>query len=106
MRKPSFLTPLLRRWHAARADRPWLPGALVLLALNLGYFAWSQGAAAPAGERPPADVSASSVVLLTPEEGQRRQLQAQAAARIKSAPVPDMLVEYEAAPAKEIPPDR
>ena len=106
MRNRSFLTPMVRRWHAERAQRPWLPAALLLLALNLGYFAWSQGAVAAEGERMPAEFNASSVVLLTPEEGQRRQVQAQAAARIKSAPAPDMLVEFEATPAKEIPPDR
>ena len=97
---------LLGRWQAARAHRPWLPALLLLLALNLGYFVWSHSASASGSERPPAELNATAIVLLTPEEGQRRQLQAQAAARIKSAPLPDMLVEFEAAPAKEIPPDR
>ncbi len=106
MRNRSFLTPLLRRWHAERAQRPWLPAALLLLALNAAYFAWSRGAAAADGERPPLELNAGSVTLLTPEEGQRLQALAQAAARTKAAPAPDMLVEFEAAPAKEIPPDR
>lgn len=102
---PAFLTPLAHRWNAERAQRPWLPGALLLLALNAAYFAWSRGAAAE-GERPLPEVNAASIVLLTPEEGQQRQALAQAAARTKAAPVPDMLVEFEATPAKEIPPDR
>lgn len=108
MRKTSFLRPLSRRWHAERAQRPWLPAALVLLALNGAYFAWSHSAGASEGEPLPPELNAASVLLLTPEEGQRRQAQAQAqtAARAKSAPEPDMLVEFEAAPAKEIPPDR
>ena len=108
MRNRSFITPLLRRWHAERAQRPWLPAALVLLAINGAYFAWSRSAAASDGERPLPELNAASIVLLTPEEGQHRQAlaQAQAAARNKSAPAPDMLVEFEATPAKEIPPDR
>lgn len=108
MRNRSFLTPLVRRWHAERAQRPWLPAALMLLALNAAYFAWSRGAAASDGERPLPEFNAASIELLTPEEGQHRQAlaQAQAAAHKKSAPAPDMLVEFEATPAKEIPPDR
>ena len=108
MRNRSFITPLLRRWHAERAQRPWLPAALVLLAINGAYFAWSRSAAASDGERPLPEFNAASILLLTPEEGQHRQAlaQAQAAARNKSAPAPDMLVEFEATPAKEIPPDR
>jgi hypothetical protein len=108
MRNRSFITPLLRRWHAERAHRPWLPAALVLLALNAAYFAWIRGAAAVDGDRPLPELNAASIVLLTPEEGQQRQAlaQAQAAARNKSAPAPDMLVEFEVTPAKEIPPDR
>ena len=108
MRNRSFITPLLRRWHAERAQRPWLPAALVLLALNAAYFVWSRGASAAEGERPLPDVKPASIVLFTPEEGQHRQAlaQAQAAARNKSAPAPDMLVEFEVTPAKEIPPDR
>ena len=104
----SFLTPISRRWQAERAGRPWLPAALVLLAINGAYFAWSRSAAASDGERPLPEFNAASILLLTPEEGQHRQAlaQAQAAARNKSAPAPDMLVEFEATPAKEIPPDR
>ena len=105
MRNRSFITPLLRRWHAERAERPWLPGVLVLLALNAAFFVWSHGAEAEA-ERPLPELNAASIMLLTPEEGQRRQVLAQAAARTKSAPAPDMLVEFETTPAKEIPPDR
>ncbi len=102
------LSMLLGRWQAARAHRPWLPALLLLLVLNLGYFVWSQGASATGSERPPAEVNATSIVVLTPEEGQRRQAQAQAQAQVRTraAPAPDMLVEFEAAPAKEIPPDR
>jgi hypothetical protein len=106
MRNRSFITLLLRRWHAERADRPWLPTALLLLALNAVYFAWSRGAVGPEGERPLPELNAASIVLLTPEEGQYRQALAQAQSRTKSAPAPDMLVEFEATPAKEIPPDR
>lgn len=102
----SFLMPLTRRWQAERAARPWLPAALLLLAMNVAYFVWSRGAAASEGERPLSEVNAASIVLLTPEEGQRRQAEAQLAARAKVLPTPDMLVEYEAAPAKEIAPDR
>jgi len=108
----SVFTPLADRWHSARTHCPWLPAVLTLLALNVAYFAWSHGAPA-ASERAPSDFNASAMVLLTPEEGQRREAQAQAqaqaqAARAKAAPVPvpDMLVEYETTPAKEIPPDR
>lgn len=108
MSTPSVFTPLSRRWHAKRAGRPWLPAALVLLAINGAYFAWSGGADASGGDRPPPELNAASIVLLTPEEGQHRQAlaQARAAARAKTAPAPDMLVEFEATPAKEIPPDR
>jgi len=108
MRNRSFLTPLVRRWHAQRAQRPWLPAALLLLALNAAYFAWSRNAAASAGDRPLPEINPASIVLFTPEEGQHRQAlaQARAAARSKSAPGPDMLLEFEATPAKEIPPDR
>ena len=102
----SFLRPISRRWHAERAERPWLPAALLLLAINAAYFAWSQGTAASQGERPLPEINSASIVLLTPEEGQRRQVLAQIAARAKAVPVPDMLVEFETAPAKEIPPDR
>ncbi len=106
MRPTTFLKSLSRRWYAVQALRPWLPIALVLLALNTGYFAWSQGAGASPGEALLPEFHAASIVLLTPEEGQRRQAQALAQARTKAAPPPDMLVEFEAAPAKEIPPDR
>jgi hypothetical protein len=106
----SVLTPWVVRWRTARADRPWLPTAVTLLVLNLAYFAWSQGAAVPASERVPQDFNASAMVLLAPEEGQRREAQAQAkaqaAARTRAAPLPDMLLEYESTPAKEVPPDR
>ena len=104
----SFFRPLSRRWQAANTSRPWLPAALVLMAINGAYFAWSQGAGASEGDGPPPELNAASIVLLSPEEGQRRQAQAQAqtAARAKTTPAPDMLVEFEAAPAKEIPPDR
>jgi hypothetical protein len=106
----SLLAPMAVRWHAARAARPWLPTVVTLLALNLAYFAWSQGVPVPTSERVPQEINPSAMVLLTPEEGQRRearaQAQTQAAARAKTAPVPDMLLEYETTPAKEIPPDR
>ena len=103
---PSFLRPIARRWHAERAERPWLPAALLLLVINAAYFAWWQGTAASQGERPPPEINSASMVLLTPEEGRRRQALAQSAARAKAQPLPDMLVEFETAPAKEIPPDR
>jgi len=103
---PSVFTPLSRRWHAQRVGRPWLLAALVLLAINGAYYAWSHSAGPPEADRLPPELNAASIVLLTPEEGQHRQalVQAQAAARAKIAP--DMFVEFEATPAKEIPPDR
>ncbi|MDH4480837.1 MAG: hypothetical protein QE283_13265 [Rhodoferax sp.] len=104
--RSSPLSDLSRRWRAACARRPWLPALLVLLALNSGYRVWSQAALASDAERAPAELNPASIVLLTPEEGQRRQALAQTAARAKAAPAPDMLVEYEAVPAKEIPPER
>jgi len=104
--QPSVLSSVARRWRAACERRPWLPSMLLLLVLNAGYWVGSQGAVAPESEPPPVEVNSASIVLLTPEEGQRREALAQAAARSKAAPAPDMLVEYEAVPAKEIPPDR
>jgi len=100
--RPHFF----RLWRAACAERPWLPALLTLLALNVGFRVWSQATLAPEAERAPVELNAASIVLLSPEEGQRRQAMAQNSARIKAAPTPDMLVEYETVPAKEIPPDR
>ena len=107
MRTPSSpLSDLYRRWRAASAQRPWLPAMVVLLALNGGYRVWSQTALASDIERPQIELNPASVVLLSAEEGQRRQALAQATVRTKVAPEPDMLVEYETVPAKEIPPER
>ena len=106
MSTPSVFTPLSRRRHAQRAGRPWLLAALVLLAINGAYFAWSLGAGASGGDPAPPELNAASIVLLTPEEGQHRQALVQAGAAARAKIAPDMLVEFEATPAKEIPPDR
>lgn len=111
MPKRSFFTLMARRWHAERARQPHLPAVLTLLVLNLAYFAWSQAPSATQTDSPP-QINPNAVVLLSPEEGQRREAKAQAqvleqaAARAKPAALPDMLVEYESTPAKEIPPER
>jgi type VI protein secretion system component VasK len=112
MRQRSFFHLIARRWRAERERRPYMAAILTLLTLNLGFLVWSYTDASTLAEEAPQELNASAIVLQSQEEGLRHeaqalaQAQALAAARAKPAVLPDMLVEYESAPAKEIPPER
>jgi len=112
MRQPE----LLRRSVAALRRWPRLIPVL-LLGLNAGFFAWSQGAFSGAGmanvsaqERPDADFLAQGIRLLSVQEGlqiqnrvqlQARQAQAEAAAREQDqqkAQEFEMVLEFEPPP--------
>ena len=97
---------LTRPWRNARAAVPRLPVLLLLTALNLAYFAWSQQSAATQQALVPAEINPQSVVTLTPEEGQRLQSQAAAGSAKRAKAAPAMVLEYEDAAPKVLSPDR
>jgi len=102
----AFPRSLSRPWRNARAAVPRLPALLVLMALNLGYFAWSQQGAATQQALLPAQIKPAAIRTLAPEEVERLQAEPAAvpAARSKTAPI--MVLEYEDAPPKAVAPDR
>lgn len=80
MRRFEFLG----RMAAALRQRPWLAPTLLVLCLNAGFLAWTQGALANvvwlgaiADEPPEPEVSPHSIHLISPEEA--AQLQARLA---------------------------
>lgn len=97
---------LSRQWRTARATVPGLPALLLLTAANLVYFAWSQHGAAAQRALVPVEISPTSIVTLTSDEGQRLQAQASAASPTRPKAASAMLLEYEDAPPKVIAPDR
>ena len=101
---------------AALRWRPWLAPVL-LVGLNLGFFAWSQGAFSGLGmlnvsaqERPDADPWAQGIRLISEQEGlqlqarvqlQARQAQVEASAREQAqqkAQESEMVLEFEPPP--------
>lgn len=113
MRRAEFLD----RAAATLRQRPLLAPMLVLLCLNAGFYAWTQGAlpevawlSALADERAEPETNANSIHLLTPAEVvllQARitlaQQEAQAEARAQ-ATEHEMVLEFEPAPKPPKPP--
>ena len=97
---------LSRQWRTARAAVPRLPAWLVLIALNMCYFAWSYQLALVHRSSLPLEINPASIVALTPEEGRSLQLQAEAALAKRAKSASPMLLEYEDAPPKVVAPDR
>jgi len=94
---------------AALRWRPWL-APVMLVGLNLGFFAWSQGAFSGPGmlnvsaqERLDADPGAQGIRLLSEQEGLQLQARAQAEAAAreqaqKNAQESEIVLEFEPPP--------
>ena len=102
----AFSRALSRRWRNARAAVPRLPALLLLMALNLLYFAWSQYGAATQQASVPTQINPAAVRTLAPEEVERLQAKTVPAATTRSKTAPAMVLEYEDAPPKVVAPDR
>lgn len=103
------------RVAAAMHQHPWLASVLLLLCLNAGFYAWTQGALAPAvwfsalaDARTETEIRPESIQLLTPDEVVQLQAQialqeqaAQAAAQAEAkarAAEREIVLEFEPAP--------
>jgi hypothetical protein len=102
----AFSRSLSRRWRNAQAAVPRLPALLVLMALNLGYFAWSQQGAATQQALLPTQINPAAVRTLAPEEVERLQAQPAAVSASRPKTTPALVQEYEDAPPKVVAPDR